>query len=1028
MELSGILLILFTVSIAIATFIENDYGTLAAKASVYNARWFEIMLLFLAINMSGSIVIRRKDFRAKWPIFIFHISFLIILLGAALTRYVGFEGVMSIREGNTSNEMRTSDTFIRIWADDGQSQALEEHKVYATSDKVSGFNEHFYLNSKEVDIEVLEYFVNASEEYVEEEGGEALLRIVYAHEQSGRQEFFLSKGEVKQIGNYNFAFESEFAGEGMLISRKDQDLVLVATDTIQHMDMVTNEGLIIVPGSSYPFKAMDVYSTGKETIVLKQYTKSAVKKLLSKESSDDGFSIDAFRAKITVNGNSKEINVFGGDGMLTKNSEVEIDGVLVTVNYGVKQIYLPFSLKLNDFIMDRYPGSNSPASYASEVTVIDDEKSLVMPYRIYMNNILNYRGYRFFQSSYDRDEMGTVLSVNKDIAGTLITYFGYFLMTIGMFFTLFVYKSRFRTLLRKTSEVRLARKNATIIILIAFLIGGINNKVYSQNQSSQNIPVIDKAHSEEFGKLLVLTTSGRLKPVNTMSSELLRKIARKNSYEGMTPDQIILGMMAFPQVWNEVPIIKVSHPQLKGFLGIEGKYAAFSDIVDISGTGEYKLREYVDRAYAKKPSMQNKFDKDVIQVDERVNIYYMLYTGGFLSIFPIQDESDDKWITAGDSKDNFSPPNVTTVREVFNGYINEVMSASQSGDWTTANEYLESIRAYQKYYGGDIYLSDSKIAMEISYNKLNIFKRLSMYYGLIGIILLILHFINILKPRINLNLVIRIGSGLIFILFLIHTAGLAMRWYISGHAPWSDGYESMIYIAWATALSGLIFVWRSGITLSVTAILASLILAVAGMNWMDPEITNLVPVLKSYWLIIHVAVITASYGFLGLGALLGFLNLLFMIMKSKNNLDRMNLAIKELKYIIEVTLIIGLFLLTIGTFLGGVWANESWGRYWGWDPKETWALATVVFYSFVVHMRFIPGLKSNFAFSFTSLISYGFVLMTYFGVNYYLSGLHSYASGDSVPVPSFVYYTILVIVLVSVFAYIRDRKYPYVKK
>ncbi len=319
--------------------------------------------------------------------------------------------------------------------------------------------------------------------------------------------------------------------------------------------------------------------------------------------------------------------------------------------------------------------------------------------------------------------------------------------------------------------------------------------------------------------------------------------------------------------------------------------------------------------------------------------------------------------------------------------------------------------------------SESKIDLEIAYNKYNIFSRLAKYYGYIGAILLILHFINILKPKIDLKWVIRISSVLVIVLFLLHTAGLVLRWNISGHAPWSNGYESMIYIAWATILSGLIFVRRSEITLAVTAVLASLILAVAGMSWMDPEITNLVPVLKSYWLIIHVAIITASYGFLALGAMLGFFNLILMNFKTKNNFERLNLTITELTYIIEMTLIVGLFMLTIGTFLGGVWANESWGRYWGWDPKETWALVTVLVYSFVAHMRFIPGFRGNFAYSFSSLISYASVLMTYFGVNYYLSGLHSYAKGDPVPVPNFVYYSLVVVAVVGIMAYISDRKY-----
>ena len=1022
MELTGILLLLFTISIGYATFIENDFGTLTAKDWVSNAKWFESMLLLLAINMAGSIVKRKMYLRAKWPILLFHVSFIVILLGAATTRYIGDEGMMAIREGSTSSEMRSSDTFIRIWADDGQSQAYEEEKVFATAGEVSGFSESMSLNSHDVSVEVLEYFVNATEEYVEEEGGEELLWIVYANELSGRQEIFLGKGEVMTVGGFTFAFDSKFDGNGLNIFWQDEVLVFVANDTIQHMDMVTNEGLIVEPNTSYPFEAMNLYSSNKETIVLKQYIESSVKKLVSSEGQNGGFAMDAFKAKVTVDGNSKVVNVFGGNGVLSMNSEIEMNGVVVTINYGVKVSKLPFSIKLNDFVLDRYPGSNSPASYASEVTIIDEENSLMMPYRIYMNNILNYGGYRFFQSSYDKDELGTVLSVSQDTAGTVITYIGYFIMTLGMILTIFTRKSRFRALLKRTSKVRLERKNIASIIFIAFMIGGLSGNALAQDEASTDIPVIDKEHAAAFGKLQVLGNNARLRPINTLASEVLRKIARKNSFQGMSPTQVYLGIMAFPHVWNDIPMIKVTHPQLKSFLGIEGKYAAFTDIVDMQ-SGEYKLKEYVELAYAKKPALQNKFDKDIIQVDERINVYYMIYSGSFLSIFPLQGDKDNKWTTAERSPDIFNAEDNTMVKNVLSNYLSEVIGASQSDDWSKANEELAAIYTYQKEYGNTIYLSDSKVSTEIFYNKFNIFKRLSMYYFLIGFILLILHFINVLRPKINLNLVIKIGSFLIFLLFLLHTAGLALRWYISGHAPWSDGYESMIYIAWATALSGLIFVWRSGITLSVTALLASLILAVAGMNWMDPEITNLVPVLKSYWLIIHVAVITASYGFLGLGALLGFLNLVFMIIKSKKNRVRVNLTIKELKYIIEVSLIIGLFLLTIGTFLGGVWANESWGRYWGWDPKETWALATVVFYSFVVHMRFIPGLRGNFAFSFTSIISYGFVMMTYFGVNYYLSGLHSYASGDPVPVPNFVYYTLLIIAVVSVWAFFKDRKY-----
>jgi len=270
--------------------------------------------------------------------------------------------------------------------------------------------------------------------------------------------------------------------------------------------------------------------------------------------------------------------------------------------------------------------------------------------------------------------------------------------------------------------------------------------------------------------------------------------------------------------------------------------------------------------------------------------------------------------------------------------------------------------------------------------------------------------------------VVKIFLGLLGIGFLLHTLGLAARWYIAGHAPWSNGYETMIYIAWGILLSGLIFSRRSKITFAVSAILASLTLMVANMTWMDPEITNLVPVLKSYWLVIHVAVITASYSFLAIGALLGFFTLLLVNFINIKNKERLTLTLEELTNINELNLTIGVTLLTIGTFLGAVWANESWGCYWGWDPKETWALVTVLIYSFVIHMRMMPGFKGNFAFNFAALISFGSVLMTFFGVNYYLSGLHSYAGGDPVPVPRFVYYTVAIVAIVSIMGYINNKK------
>jgi cytochrome c-type biogenesis protein CcsB len=252
---------------------------------------------------------------------------------------------------------------------------------------------------------------------------------------------------------------------------------------------------------------------------------------------------------------------------------------------------------------------------------------------------------------------------------------------------------------------------------------------------------------------------------------------------------------------------------------------------------------------------------------------------------------------------------------------------------------------------------------------------------------------------------------------------LGIRWYISGHAPWSNGYESMIYVSWATMLFGVWFGRRSPLTLAATTFVTSILLMVAHWNWMDPSIGNLVPVLDSYWLMVHVAIIVASYGPFTIGMVLGMLALILYGFTTKKNKKKMNLAIDEITTINEMALTIGLVLLTIGNFLGGIWANESWGRYWGWDPKETWALISIMVYSFVLHMRLVPGLKSKYTFNMVSVFAFASILMTYLGVNHLLSGLHSYAQGESAAVPNQIWGWLIISLILSLLAYFKFKKF-----
>ncbi len=319
--------------------------------------------------------------------------------------------------------------------------------------------------------------------------------------------------------------------------------------------------------------------------------------------------------------------------------------------------------------------------------------------------------------------------------------------------------------------------------------------------------------------------------------------------------------------------------------------------------------------------------------------------------------------------------------------------------------------------------SESLKKSEIIYNKINPFERIFPYYLLFGFLLIVVLLINIFRLKPLPSFLKWAFFAIILVLFVVHTGGIVLRWYISGRAPWSNGYESVVYVAWAAMLAGILFGRKYPLVIGTASFLAGISLFVAHLSWMNPEITPLVPVLKSYWLTIHVSVITASYGFFGLSAFLGILVLILIIFRKKSNEGKVNRYISQLTTINEMSVIVGLYFLTIGTFIGGVWANESWGRYWGWDPKETWALITILVYSFISHMRLIPALKGTYNYNLASVIGFASVLMTYFGVNYYLAGLHSYGKGVAGGMNPAMPVTLLLLAGLMLWAYFKDLNY-----
>jgi len=424
----------------------------------------------------------------------------------------------------------------------------------------------------------------------------------------------------------------------------------------------------------------------------------------------------------------------------------------------------------------------------------------------------------------------------------------------------------------------------------------------------------------------------------------------------------------------------------------------------------YKLSDKVEVVYHKEQTMRDKYDKEVLNVDERINICYEIYSGVLPALLPVEGMPDAKWTSVSGNATLLQP------------YLTALLEANKTGNWQLAESALIAIKQYQKTFGGVHMPSESRIGLETVYNDLQLFGKLAKIYAILGFVLLILHFIYIFTTSNRMVHLLDKAHYLYWLLFAVYTAGLGLRWYISGHAPWSNGYETMIFVAWATALSGLLFSRRSPVTLAITSVLSGIILFVAGMSWMNPEITPLVPVLKSYWLIIHVAVITSSYGFLAMAALLGLLNLILITARGSIRTERLGNSITEVSYIIELAMNAGLMLLTAGCFIGAVWANESWGRYWGWDPKETWALVSIITYTAILHLRNVPAANNQFVLSSLAVLGFSTILMTFFGVNYYLSGMHSYAQGSPPAVPTAVYFVIATIIVLIILAYKAFKK------
>lgn len=716
---------------------------------------------------------------------------------------------------------------------------------------------------------------------------------------------------------------------------------------------------------------------------------------------------------IVILGGALTTFLFGKEGQVHIREGEKSDQMVMHTSKGVKTEKLPFVLELKDFRLNRYPGSNSPSSYESTLLVYVDND--IREVSVFMNNVLDLKGYRFFQASYDKDELGTVLSVNKDVAGRTITYTGYILLLIGFILMFLMPGSRFRKLGEQLKDIRARADKLTLVFLLSLIsLNGFSQNNW--NETKHTIDIIESIkdnaipveHAEKFGALPV-QFRGRVMPLNTFSSEILRKIHNETNIYNLNSDQFLLSLLVNPEKWSHAKIISGDQ-----------SYLSFNQFFDEGGS--YSLLNQLQQIYNQPADKRNESEKDLIKLDEKVNILYQLFTHIIPGIFPHAEDPSHTWYNLGDNLSVYEYKDSVFITDSFNNYLAEVRLSLQSNDWSKPDEILNSIKEYQLSNDKASLIRQDKIKAELKYNRLNIFNYSKLGYFILGGLLLILAFIRLMNRKTWLQYASTILIIGIAAIFIYHLFGMGMRWYISGYAPWSNSYETMVYVAWATVLAGFIFGRKNILTLSLATLFGGVILFVSSLNWMDPQINTLVPVLNSPWLMFHVAVIVAAYGFFGISFLLGLTNIIIMSFNKASSL--MALRIKELSVINNMSLLTGLALMTIGTFLGAVWANESWGRYWGWDPKETWALITIIVYSVVTHLHLVKKWNSDWLFNFTSVLGFSSVLMTYLGVNYFLSGMHSYGQTDTSS-SVFVYIAIVftIIVILGFLSYNRRSKF-----
>lgn len=643
---------------------------------------------------------------------------------------------------------------------------------------------------------------------------------------------------------------------------------------------------------------------------------------------------------------------------------------------GMKEEKLPFSLCLQKFEAKMHDGTNAVADYSSKFTVIDgDDKS---EGEVSMNNIYSHRSYRLYQSSYDEDGKGSVLAINADPYGIPVTYTGYALLFISLVWMLFDPKGGYRKLLKSP----LLKKGALMTALILSM-GNIQTLHAESATSNLQNAVLPKETAEKFGELHILYND-RICPVQTFALDFCKKIYGARSYQGLTAEQVLSGWVFYGNTWANEPFIKIKSGEMKTAMNLPD-YASLNTFFNRE-MGGYTIGQYVQEYYN---GQQDKFHQQAADIDGKIQIIMELREGISLKVLPytftknVKATKDHSFIKAGTTT-WFSPVDKLpqAVEHQHALYIRNVFSLLngdvKAGNTSRVNEFFVKMKKYQEVSSGNSLPTATQYKAERINNAFPFATILFMANLTLGFIALFYTIYRMTKKReikaLNIALPILLGVS-----FLALTFGLALRWIISGNIPMSNGYESMLTVAWFVMLISILMQLRIRIVMVFGFLISGFFLLVSHINQMDPAIGQMMPVLNSPLLSIHVSIIMMSYALLSLTFICGIMGI---CLRSHG---------EELQELSRIFLYPALTTMGFGIFIGAIWANVSWGNYWSWDSKETWALITFMIYAAVVHTQSLPVFRKPLVYHIYITLAFMSIAMTYFGVNYFLTGMHSYA-------------------------------------